>query len=337
MVALIVSSIPSQLRRHPLLPFFTNTRQASCSHFIARETEVGRGVEALGPGWLFLPLEWLQKLAAHPEWSGGGRATEPVSRSGGQGGVPSAGGLPATTPAHAPAAPCRCPPPPPRRPHTPAPRFPGPPAGRPRALSPTRAPVPRVRPARPRAAVRTPAVPARSPSRTSRPGTRAPPPPAAPPRRPQPRALARSARVPPGRAPTHRLPARPDPGPGPWAAPAAPAASRGALDPGRCPPPAVSAVPGAARRALAAGPRAAQRGAPSRPHGGARGARAAGWGCGRPGRAAPFPLLSWGLLFRWRPCPRASPLLQTSGLTPSRAVRFGLPPTPVARTHCEHH
>lgn len=124
MVALIVSSIPSQLRRqHPLLPFFTSTQQASCSHFIARETEVGRRVEALGPGWLLLPLEGLQKLAAHPERSGGGRSAEPVSLSGGQGGVPSAGGLPATTPAHAPAAACRCPPPPPCRPHTPARRV----------------------------------------------------------------------------------------------------------------------------------------------------------------------------------------------------------------------
>ena len=242
---MILSSIRSQLHRHhhPLLPqtrpfpFFATTRQVSLTVPISQLGKLRSSVgKALGPGWLFLPPEQLRKLAARAESSGGARAAQPVSRNGGWGCA-----LRRSPPGRHPCPRIRAPwgtlprasqpLPPPTTPaaraaHSRAPWFSGRPAGRLRALSPACAPVPRVSLARPRGAARTPAVPPGSQPRTSasRPTRHSRPAAAAAP----PSAPARSARVPPGRAPTHRLPVRPTPEPDPWAAPAAPAASRGA-------------------------------------------------------------------------------------------------------------
>lgn len=295
---------PTQLQRQypllrikalPLLP--KHPAGPPCySHFRDRKAEAQCG----GGGGLG------SRLGRRPRvgWRGA-RCTAGLGARRAPGGVSPAALLPATASAHPPRSLLPRPPAPQL---TRRPRLPCPPA----AHTPTRAltcawgqaqasprSCPDVR--RPRwLAVRT--------SAARLPRTRAPPPqPAAPPQSPQPRALGRSALVPHGRAPTHRLPARPDPGPGPWAAPAAPAASRGTADLGRCPPPVAlspARLPGAARRALAVVPGAARRGAPSRPHGGAR--AGAGWGRGQPRCAAQSLFSSWGFAHPAWLCPPSS-------------------------------
>ncbi|XP_057564431.1 basic proline-rich protein-like [Hippopotamus amphibius kiboko] len=212
------------------------------------------------------------------------RAAERVSSSGEVGACPR-GPLPAATRARtrAPGAhPCspRSPPTPPYRRPPALPR--GLPPRRPRALSPARTGAP----GQPRASPRSGPDP-RRPAGLAAPHLRV-----ATSGRSGPAAAAATPSAP-GRTPTHRLLERPTPEPGPWAAPAAPAASLGAADPGCCPPRAARRPPGswaqpAVRWPLALDQRG--RGAPSRPHGDAKDGQGAGRGCGSPCRAVPFPL-----------------------------------------------